>query len=278
MKHMLMKHLLLTLALCVVAIGSTYAQAIKHPDPCTPCKTAILPWNNAQLIQKTVTIGNCTYVVTYRKRVCNTDGCQELKLEKVRLFSGTGCGADSTSEIVTLVLGKMILENTMQFFPDSASLGSNGCWRFIRPACWKQDSARCSPWPPMGSFNVDTLKYNYGDILPCDTSDCCTNVIYPTRDQCGNLVLDSPGKDDLPWIHRLRGGWSGADSASRAQDSIAYATAEGDFLNQYTRSNCRECYASSGSPPASPKCARQCPENIMTEYKRLLNERLKRKY
>ncbi|MBK6291619.1 MAG: hypothetical protein KA339_00105 [Candidatus Kapabacteria bacterium] len=265
----------------VMATQQADAQYINHPDPCTPCKQAVLPWGNAQLIQKLVTIGECTYTVTYRKRVCNSDGCQELKLETVRLFAGTDCAGDSTSEIITLLLGKMITENTMGFLPDSVSQGSNGCWRIIRPACWKFDSTRCSTWPPTGEFDPDSLRYNYGDILPCDTSDCCTNVIYPTRDNCGNILFDTPDKTDLPWLHGLRNNWSGEDSASRAQDSIEYYDAKNDFSDQYNTSmfpTCRECYPSSGSPPTSPKCRRQCPEDIIVEYKRLLNERLKRKY
>lgn len=267
--------------IAIMLPSHVWSQAIKHPDPCTPCKQAVLPWNSAKLIQKQVTIGTCTYIVTYRKRTCNSDGCQELKLEKVKLYTTTGCTADSTSEIITLILGKMVTDNTMGFLPDSVSEGSNGCWRIIRPACWKKDTVRCPSWPPSGNFNADTLKYNSGDILPCDTSECCTNVIYPTRDQCSNILFDTPDKTDLPWLHGLRDNWGGADSAAKAQDSIAYKAAKEDFSDQFNSSvfpMCRECYPSSGNPPTSPKCRRQCPEDLMTEYKRLLNERLKRKY
>ena len=272
--------LLAVAVLATLCAPSLRAQMIEHPDPCTPCKQSVLPWNKVKLTQKLVTIGECTYMVTYRKRVCNSDGCQELKLEKIRKFSGSGCEADSTSEIVTLILGKMVTENVMGFQPDSTSMGSNGCWRIIRPACWKSDSTRCPTWPPPGGFHPDSLRYNPGDILPCDTSDCCTNVIYPTRDQCGNVLYDTPDKNDLPWLHGLRGNWTGADSASRHQDSVEYSTARDDFSDQFntaTFPNCRECYPSAGNPPMSPKCRRQCPEDLMLEYKRLLNTRLARK-
>lgn len=263
-------------ALVVLLIASEHyvsAQAIKHPDPCTPCKIAVQPWNTLALIRKYITIGSCTYEVTYRKRICNSDGCQELKVEKIRPFAGS-CGGDSVGEIATLVLGKMVTENSMGFQPDSVGLGANGCWRIIRPACWRLDSIRCSTWPPPGGFSADTLRYNYGDILPCDTSDCCSNVIYPTRNLCGDILYDTPDPHDLPWLHFLRNSGTGADSA-------AFVKASEEFVGQFSPGICKSCYVAPGdgnpSPP-NPQCKRQCPADLMTNYKRLINERLRRKY
>lgn len=264
----------------LICVFNAMAQTADMPSPCAPCKQALVPWSAVKLEQKLITIGECTYMVTFRKRVCNSDGCQELKLEKAAKYSGSGCQSDSTSEIITLLLGKMVTENTMGFKPDSVSKGSNGCWRVIRPACWKVNYERCPDQPPPGPFNPDELRHNPGDLLPCDTANCCVNVIYPTRDQCGNVRFDAPEKYDLAWLHGLREKLDRGSMTLSRSDS-AYISAQDKFTDQYNISafpNCKQCTPAIDSDSLSKQpCRRQCPEDLILDYKRILNERLVRK-
>lgn len=272
----LMRIYIMATCILIVRVCVVSAQSTQLPNPCSPCKQAVIPWNAVKLTQKLVTIGRCTYMVTYRTRTCNSDGCQELKLEKIRKFAGTNCGADSTADISTLILGKMVSENTMGFKPDSVSTGSNGCWRIIRPACWRMNFLpACPGWPTPGPFNPDVLRYNPGDILPCDTADCCTNVIYPTKDQCGNILYSTPGKHDLAWIHGFRDKWRNENPPLGSIDS-QYVKARDAFVDQYNSSLkpfCAECPVTIPDVLTPPRCRRHCPEDLILEYKRLLNER-----
>lgn len=244
-------------------------------SPCKPCRIALRSWNQINVSNTLVTIGECTFKVFYKKRTCNYDACQELKIEKIEMFNPNPCVSLLESEIPNAVLGRMIETNAMHFQPDTLHQGMNGCWRIIRPSCWRIQNTTVTSCPPNEAgtgdlINPGTVRYELGEYGPCDTSSCCTNVIYPTLNNCGEPTYDVPEDSDYPWIHYLRG--VPLDSA----DSAAYEQSINDFGTQFIDTTCVPCQTT-GTPPPEP-CKRSCPQDVMGEYRRIINARLKRLY
>lgn len=264
----------IVLLLCMTAVS--FAQEIPAvPSPCKPCRTALRAWNQVPVRIAIVTIGNCSFRAFYKKRTCNYDACQELKMEKIEVFNPVPCNELLESEIPGAVLGAMIEKNAMGFQPDSIGPGSNGCWRFIRPSCWKVVNSPTMSCPPNSFGTPDlvdsfTVRYHIGELAPCDTASCCTNVIYPTLNMCGETIYDVPETSDYPWLHFLRN--EPPDSSGKAD----FTKSVDAFTRQFEDTTCIACQ-SSGTPPPLP-CKRSCPEDVMSEYRRIINARLKRLY
>lgn len=266
------------MALCLT-VGRAWAQESNPlPDPCHPCTFAMRAWSQIAPVATFVTTPDgCTFKVWYKKRLCTTDGCQELKLEKIRPYPEPPampppqCLGISPDELTTLVLGTMISGNQMGFEPSNIGHGSNGCWRIVRASCWAQkDSAnKCTNWPLSGG-STDTASrmvlFRDLDYVPCDTSACCTNVLYPTRDGCGELVFDTPLPEEYAWLHGLR------DFAPEGE--AALNDAKNKFENQFGEVTCVPCtLGSPPPPPQQPACVNTCRKDIMKEYFKLLNKR-----
>ncbi|KXK36179.1 MAG: hypothetical protein UZ06_CHB003000043 [Chlorobi bacterium OLB6] len=246
-----------------------------YPSPCKPCKAAVRAWSQVPVQSVYVTIGNCTFRAFFKKRTCITDACQELKLEKIEMTDPNPCDEIPVDEVPGMVLGKMIETNAMGFYPDTIQQGANGCWKFTRPLCWRvqnQASASCPPTTPGAGDLIDSarVRYEIGELAPCDTNACCTNVLYPTRNICGEIIFDVPEPGDYPWLHHLRN--QPADSS----DSARFENGAHAFSSQFEDSTCTTC-TSGGVPPPSP-CKRSCEVDIMAEYRRLINARLERLY
>lgn len=264
------------LSFLLMAFCCTEQDTLDITSPCKPCKIALRSWNTITVNVTIITIGNCAFKVFYKKRTCNYDACQELKLEKIEMWNPNPCDELLEEEIPGAVLGRMIETNAMYFYPDSLQPGGNGCWRFIRPSCWRvQDSVitSCPPNQVTGNgdlVNPATVRYQIGEFAPCDTASCCMNVIYPTLNGCGERVFDVPEDSDYPWIHYLR------DVPPDSADSAAFVKSLDEYGTQFTDTTCIVC-GTVGTPPPAP-CKKSCPEDIMAEYRRIINARLKRLY
>ncbi|MBS1561138.1 MAG: hypothetical protein JSS89_06000 [Bacteroidetes bacterium] len=279
-KNLLGQLLSMSIVICATCGVLRAQDRPQYPTPCSPCKIALRHWNQVAVTMKIVTVGTCTFKVYFKKRTCNSDGCQELRLEKVTPYVPNPCSTVEPSELATLILGTMVQENTMGFKPDSISEGMNGCWRITRPSCWtiRLPDERCETWPrDTTSEMIDSARtpYHPGDLVPCDTSQCCTNVIYPTKDQCGDIVYTTPSAADYPFLHMLR------NAPGDSTDSAHFEDARAKFFRQFTDTTCVTCTAGTvdaGAPKGPSGCNNHCKEDMMLEYKRLVNLRLKRLY
>lgn len=274
----------LATALLMVASLPVRAQDVRSlPDPCHPCKFAQRAWSQISPVATTVTLpGGCIFRVWYKRRLCTTDGCQELKIEKIRPFPEppavppAGCTGIPADELVTLVLGTMVSNNQMGFEPSNIGHGSNGCWRITRASCWAQKDStnKCTNWPLSGGSTDTASKmvlFRDRDYVPCDTSACCTNVLYPTRDGCGELQFDTPLPEEYAWLHGLR------DYAPEGEAALNDAKAR--FENQFGEVTCVPCtLGTPPPPPQQPACKNTCKKDIMKDYYKLLNKRVEDQY
>lgn len=267
--------------LALIPSISMYAQDVdstRYPDPCSPCRFAWRTWDEIQFDSTDVAIGECTFKVFFKKRTCAWDGCQEIKIAKIQ-SNPNPCPEVPFEEVPAYVLGLMAEYNLMGVHPDTVQPGANGCWRFIRPACWRVQNLTDQSCPftqnGVGDYldggDKTRIRLKVGDLAPCDTNSCCTNVMYPTRDICGNVVFYQPEASDYAWHHFLRLPPSELDEDATEE----WNQGTEDFDRQFQNDSCQSCTNPESTPVPAP-CNRSCDEDVVREYKRMVNRRLKR--
>lgn len=262
------------LACCTTAMVLHAQPGYRIPDDCNPCKRATRAWDVIPMQTRFVMAGDCLFKVYFKKRVCSHDGCQEMKVFKASPIDPVPCLGENPDEIATMLIGEMITNNLMDFLPDSIRPGRNGCWRVTRPSCWRLGPAPppCNVLPPPEPTDSFHVHQEVNDLFPCDTTRCCTNVIYPTVDGCGDVVYNIPHARDYITL---------GSSGNPYIDSIQHAEwelAKSKVLNMFTDTTCKGCTLIGGPhhPVPDPTCHFDCPEDVVAAYWRILNNRVRR--
>ncbi|HLP27210.1 MAG TPA: hypothetical protein VK147_01135 [Candidatus Didemnitutus sp.] len=279
--------LLATVALCVFCATTMQAQAWSGwtgdfrpvTEPCNPCNYPSKEWADAEVDSATVQLDGCSFVVRYKKRVCGTDGCQELKVLSIVPVDPVPCTAfgpqngdppgsssDFTNDIPSLVLGKLIVTNSMEFFPDTANRGQNGCWRIIKPRCWRmrQMPGRV-PCAEDGSIPPSDAPTGW---LPCDPEDCCVNVMYPFLGEC-DVAYTFYEPDDREYVRLHR-----QVSIPTEEQGSANDAALGKLASQFSDKLCSSCPPPEEPPPPPnmfAPCISRCEPDLIKKYKKLVD-------
>lgn len=254
--------------------------------PCNPCPAAQRPWPLVPPSQFTTTINGCTFVLTVRTRTCPTTGCIEYKIEKVS-STPSPCPSVAPEDMANLVMGHLIVTN--QIGLSLSNHGASACIVIIRPACWKRTQSNEQPCPvnqqgqavPPSPFPV---SYAENDMQPCTPDECCINheVVQVTNCDGVNVVSTTSSASPLDYGRLFRvAGRVGTSQAEK--DMLEFANRE--FNEQFTRTGCRTC------PPLQPpgegggaltsqpaQCYRSCDLQFISEYYRLMERGILRKY
>lgn len=250
-----------------------------YADPCDPCQYAARPWEVIEVETDFVEVGGCLFKVYYKRRVCPGDGCQELFFMKAQPIAPVPCAHVDSDALATLIIGHMLIENTMNFKPDSTQLGANGCWRVTRPSCWTvrlPESFPCGLWPPEEGDTIFHITSQEYDLLPCDTLRCCTNVVFLTVDDCGELQFSVPQSNEYLTMFG-----QGTEAPPDSIDYDAWQYRRVQFMTMFSDTTCTAClWPQEGSREwvEDPNCHFDCPEDIIKEYKKQRNSWIRRRF
>jgi len=282
-----MKQILIVVAasVCLLA-GRVYGSDV--PTPCRTCPSALRDWSAITVTQAVVTLEGCVFTAFIKQRTCPANGCREVKVEKI-VSNPNPCPTVHYDDMMTAVLGHMIVKNSFDL--DSGANGASACIVIIRPACWRIKTAAPSPCgddAPGAEELIDAyrVRYKIGQLMPCDTAECCTNTNFVTVSDCNDPVhVGSPTGGEYKRMYRLQGRTS-EDPAKQAEID----SAEAEFDRQFLTDDCRECGDSVEPPPAAfpdptvppppalLPCKRSCQEDLVLEYYKLVRGGLLRKY
>lgn len=236
------------------------AETTSYTTPCNPCNIASSDWNSAQVDTAAVPLNGCHFQVVFKRRYCGSDGCQELKLIAIEPLDPIPCTAIPDEVVLQIVIGELVLKNLMGFFPDTTNGGQGGCWKIVKPRCWRerQISGNLSCLTSEGP-----LPSAIGTWVPCDLEDCCVNVIYPYVSDCNvEYILVEPGAPEYRTI--LRGQSSGQGFTQQELDEM-----DAELAEQFIGNECEEC-ADNPEPPMDPfgGCVFLCSDSITKDYRR----------
>ncbi len=248
-------------------------------EPCNPCNYPSKEWEDAEVDSATIQLDGCSFVVRFKKRVCGIDGCQELKILSIVPVDPVPCTAfgplngqapgsesDFTDEIPALVIGKLILSNSMEFYPDTAKPGQNGCWRIVKPRCWRKRQMPgripCAEDPSIPHSDAPT------GWLPCDPNDCCVNVLYPFLGTCDNAyTFYEPEVHEYVKLHRQV-------SVPTGQQGEANDIALDKLVNVFASKPCESCPPPLEPPPPTnmfSDCVIHCQPDLIKSYKKTVD-------
>ncbi len=267
--NLFVRCLMICMTLTALQFVGVTAQVDDNPDPtpCNPCRWTDVQWRNLPVEKVFVSIGDCTYEVNFRKRHCEMDGCFELKIINIKPTVPGDCSDLDPADAAQLVIGEMVFQNQMQFPPGSGDIGLTGyCWKIIRPACWteltQQDS--CDYWRKYGPDSTADpnkwVKFEDGDIAGCNDEECCTNMMFPILNVCGDLTFFEPNFWEYPYLMR---------------NDDYY---DPDFLDQFEPKECAPCMFHLFIPGIVGPCEFRCEEDFMASWRKTMGERLRKLY
>lgn len=177
------KHLYVQIVLWIVwCVLPTASRAQFDYSPCEACVGGPLEkiYGPPTTLQEAV--GGCIVEITYQKRYC--DYTFDLKIQKVRIVSGN-CSYP-LDQLIGVAIGRMVFNNSMAFPPHQNKEGA--VWRLTKPRCWKYSGQLCTEPngdlpggnPPAGSNQ---------ELIACDTTQCCVNMMHAYRNECGDLQI-----------------------------------------------------------------------------------------
>jgi len=285
-----MKRIMLLVALAASVTAATlYGSDV--PTPCRTCPSALRDWSAIPVTQTVIPLEGCVFTAFYKRRTCPANGCLEVKVEKI-ISNPNPCPNVHPDNIMTVVLGHMIVKN--KFDLDSGANGASSCITIIRPACWRKRIIVPSPCeidsaggPEDGELiNAFRVRYKIDQLMPCDTTECCTNTNFMSVSDCNNPALvGSPTGGEYKRMYRLQGRTS-SDPAKQAEIDSAQA----EFDRQFLTNECRTCVDTTETPPttfpspttssssSSTSCKRSCQEDLVLEYYKIMKGGLLRKY
>ncbi len=200
--------------------------------PCNACKPpgADMPWEAVVPQTVVVLVGECSFTVHVKVRKCIGDDCKEIKIERVDNNAGT-CTWLTAEEMQALAVGTMIRDDMLGLGPPSGTRGSQ-CWRVMRPRCWR----KVGSVPPC---LTEDSGIPAGTVVPCAKEECCSNVMWVTRDWCDNLFFIRARPEDHADHHGIRDG------------EIVPGTEREDVMkewdNQFKRQYCAFCVSDNNS-------------------------------
>jgi hypothetical protein len=242
------------------------ADTTSYATTCNPCTIASSNWNGAQVDTAAVPLNGCHFQVVFKRRYCGSDGCQELKILAIEPLNPIPCTAIPDDAVLQIVIGELVLKNLMGFFPDTTNGGQGGCWKIVKPRCWRK---RLQPGNLSCLTTAGPLPSAIGTWVPCDLEDCCVNVIYPYVSACNTeYILVEPGAPEYMTI--LRAQSSGAGFTQTELDEMDKELAE-----QFIGNTCEECN-DSPEPPTNPygECVFFCSDSITKSYRKAKDQLL----
>lgn len=256
------------------------AQTIQ--TPCEACKPpgADMPWGAVVPQTVVVLVGECSFTVHVKVRKCIGDDCKEIKIERVDNNAGT-CAWLTAEEMQALAVGAMVREDLLGLGPPSGTRGSQ-CWRVMRPRCWRKVGST-PPCPPEDSGIPS------GSAVPCSNEQCCSNVMWVTRDWCDQLFFIRARPEDHADHHGVRDGEivpnSAMDDARKVWDNQfkrQYCSFCGSYYNSLVNKDGTASPEGKGGDkmlgpqyPSGP-CVFGCSEDIIGRHDEVLERFLER--